>query len=62
MSESRLDYLQDVCELDDHERALLRLALNHVADGGIIISTSDGFILTWPDGGVARRKANGHWG
>lgn len=33
----------------------LRLIIEHVADGGIIIEHAGGLVLTWPDGGASRR-------
>jgi hypothetical protein len=44
--------------LEQGERELLRLVLEHVATGGIILYESEGIVLTWPDGGVAHRLAN----
>lgn len=59
---SRYDALDDavglladiLCETD-FERALLRDVLDHIAEGGIVISHGGDLVFTWTDGGVSRR-------
>ena len=54
-----LDALHD--ELLDRDedvyqsRELLRVVLEHVRDGGIVIQHAGHIVLTWPDGGASRR-------
>jgi len=43
-------------------REALRMVLEHLADGGIVIRHAGDYVLTWPDGGMSRRLAAGHWG
>lgn len=50
-----------VCEGEDEGR-LLQMVLEHVSSGGIVIRHAGSLVLTWPDGGVSRRLAAGHWG
>jgi hypothetical protein len=50
--------------LDDPtvERDRLELYVRHYLEGGTLLLSDGGVVLTWPDGGVARRRAAGHWG
>lgn len=49
------DALLEQVQLAEVPRELLRLVIEHVQDGGIIIQYAGSLVLTWPDGGVSRR-------
>lgn len=36
-------------------RVLLRLVLEHIADGGIVLPIDGEIVLTWADAGVSRQ-------
>jgi hypothetical protein len=57
-----VDAAAKLLHLAEEERQFLFECVDHVAHGGIVIPTVDGVVFTWADGGVARRKAAGHWG
>lgn len=57
-----VDAASELLHLSEDQRQLLFECVDHVAHGGIVIPTTDGVVFTWTDGGVARRKAAGHWG
>jgi hypothetical protein len=42
------------------QRLLLRVVLDHIADGGIVVRHGGDLVLTWTDGGASRRLAAGH--